>query len=620
MKYVSPNEWTTCEGVVLEEAADQAVHSNKNVLVIAGPGSGKTELLAQKAAFLFMTNSCIYPRKILAICFKTDAADNLKERVVRRCGKEVESRFVSHTYDAFAKSILDHFRLALPKDITPSSDYLVNDDNAIDAAFKKAGYINSNGLTLYNLKKFYDNTLSSVILPLKGNLLSCKVWKLLLKGYDDNKACLSYKMITILSKYIIDTNPLIKKAIQSTYAHLFLDEFQDTTSLQYELVKSSFHNSQTVLTAVGDNKQRIMLWAGALKGVFSKFYSEYKPLGVRLIMNHRSAPRLVNLQSAMYNSLNDKKGKVKYSERWNENDGEIILYITASEKLEARALAQDIQTKLSSGVSPNDICVLCKQLPQDYTNELIKTLACYHIRSRIETEYQDLIKEQVIKIIVSIVLLSYNRQHPNEWEYIISIICSINGIDYNSQGILYQNIESDLINMLDNVKDKLDNVKSQEDLQKAVEYILNYLNIKRLISYCPYYSDKEYLNDIINRFVSLFYIEFKEANNSWIGAIDGFNGYKSIPIMTIHKSKGLEYTAVYFVGLEDSAFWNFSRQADEDRCAFFVALSRAKKSIAFTFCQNRDNLRNSRQSHNQINEFFELLQQSDMAQVIHIDE
>ena len=103
-----------------------------------------------------------------------------------------------------------------PYCLTPSSDYLVNDDNIIDAAFKKAGYINSNGLTLYNLKKIYDNTLSSVFLPLKGNLLSCKVWKLLLKGFDDNKACLSYKMITILAKYIIDTNPLIKKSIDLT--------------------------------------------------------------------------------------------------------------------------------------------------------------------------------------------------------------------------------------------------------------------------------------------------------------------------------------------------------------------------------------------------------------------
>ena len=57
--------------------------------------------------------------------------------------------------------------------------------------------------------------------------------------------------------------------------------------------------------------------------------------------------------------------------------------------------------------------------------------------------------------------------------------------------------------------------------------------------------------------------------------------------MTIHKSKGLEFDSVYLVGLEDSAFWNFKYQPDEDRCAFFVALSRAQRQATFTFCRHR---------------------------------
>ena len=85
--------------------------------------------------------------------------------------------------------------------------------------------------------------------------------------------------------------------------------------------------------------------------------------------------------------------------------------------------------------------------------------------------------------------------------------------------------------------------------------------------------------------------------------------------MTIHKSKGLEYSAVYFIGLEDSAFWNFKNQPEEDRCAFFVALSRAKESVAFTFCKKRSNLKYPDQSHKRINEFFELLQKPDFATV-----
>ena len=89
----------------------------------------------------------------------------------------------------------------------------------------------------------------------------------------------------------------------------------------------------------------------------------------------------------------------------------------------------------------------------------------------------------------------------------------------------------------------------------------------------------------------------------------------TVRIMSIHKSKGLEYSAVYFVGLEDSAFWNFRNQPDEDRCTFFVALSRAKESVTFTFCKRRAGMKYPMQQHNAINEFFDLLQKPGIAEV-----
>ena len=78
-------------------------------------------------------------------------------------------------------------------------------------------------------------------------------------------------MICILAEFIIKTNYKIKRGLQLTYKYVFLDEFQDTTYLQYKLVKQCFLNSGSIMTAVGDNKQRIMVWAGALKTVFHDF-------------------------------------------------------------------------------------------------------------------------------------------------------------------------------------------------------------------------------------------------------------------------------------------------------------------------------------------------------------
>ncbi|WVV49583.1 UvrD-helicase domain-containing protein [Pseudomonas sp. NA13] len=75
----------------------------KNRSVIAGPGAGKTELLAQRAAFLLQTDAAPSPRRILAISFKRDAASNLAARVRQRCHHTHASRFDSMTFDAFAK-------------------------------------------------------------------------------------------------------------------------------------------------------------------------------------------------------------------------------------------------------------------------------------------------------------------------------------------------------------------------------------------------------------------------------------------------------------------------------------------------------------------------------------
>ncbi|HFU4083075.1 TPA: 3'-5' exonuclease, partial [Streptococcus suis] len=110
----------------------------------------------------------------------------------------------------------------------------------------------------------------------------------------------------------------------------------------------------------------------------------------------------------------------------------------------------------------------------------------------------------------------------------------------------------------------------------------------------------------------LLYKEYSQTQGEWLDIVSSFKGENSISIMTIHKSKGLEYEAVYFLGLEDSAFWNFNNQPEEDKSAFFVALSRAKSHLIFTYCK----LRNNRAQNNRnINEIYSLLTQSKLVKV-----
>lgn len=614
MKNIKPEDWMPDAGITLEEAADQAVRSSHHVLVIAGPGAGKTELLAQKAAYLFQTNNCKAPRKILAISFKKDAAENLKERVEKRCGTDVKDRFTSLTYDAFAKRILDHFLYALPEDTRPLPNYAVSENEIVDAAFVKAGYNNPYSLSSSKLKAFYDATLTEVSLPLHGDSLGVKAWKYLLKGFDGRPAALTFKMIGMLADYIVLTNPKIVKAVQLTYSDVFLDEFQDTTAFQYAFVKHCFMSSGTRIIAVGDNKQRIMLWAGALRGIFNRFYEEFNPEGLRLLRNYRSAPRLVLLQKEMYNALKEKKTEVIPSEKWASDAGEITLFIAEDEKLEALAVVEDIKKQLAEGIEPKDMCILCKQKPQDYSLSIIAELEKHGIHARIETEYQDLLKEPIVELILNILSCAINRKQPQKWEQVVTAVMDLWNVDTTQGNTSYEQVQDRLYQLTEQVGADMKSEVSAELFQKLIQRIRELLDDAHLKAYFPEYQQGNYLEEQLDKFIKLFCCELIKAGD-WTLAIESFSGLHSIPIMTIHKSKGLEFSAVYFLGLEDSAFWSFATQPEEDRCAFFVALSRAKKAVAFTFCNQRTNFKYPQQSHKAINEFFELLQKPGIAEV-----
>ncbi len=616
MKIVALEKWTPCDGIALEDNADFVVRTKNNVLVVAGPGAGKTELLAQKACYLFQTNICKDPQKILAISFKKDAAENLKDRVVKRCRREIGDRFISMTYDAFFKNILDRFRLALPKNLRPEANYLVNDTEVVEAAFKHLGFNNSQNLSHSKLNAYYENVLNSVELPFSQKNIGSDVWKLLLKGFDNHKAALSFNMISKLAEYIIRTNPKIKQAIQLTYKYVFLDEFQDTTDLQYNFVKQCFLHSNSIMTAVGDNKQRIMAWAGARKTIFNDFKTEFNAEEQILIMNHRSAPRLVELQKMMYSSLNEFNINIGVSEKWDPNDGKIKLLIAKDDTIEAKVISEQIVDRIKSGVEPNQLCILCKQRAQEYTSKLIDELKSHHICARLESDFQDLINEPIVKILIALLRLTIDRKRPEEWKLIVSVVSELYNTNSLQSNEVYYRMQDDLEVTMMQLGKMIENTKCQNDFNTLLNHAIQFLGYNRIKATFPTYGQGTYLNDILNKFKNYMWKEIESTQMDWLLAFENFEGLHSIPIMTIHKSKGLEFDTVYFIGLEDSAFWNFKNQPEEDRCAFFVAISRAKKELMFTFSEMRRESKYPKQSHDQINEFFELLSAPGVADII----
>lgn len=575
MRYKKIDEWVPSDNIILEDNALITAKSDYNTLVVAGPGAGKTELLAQRASFLLETNECVYPKRILAISFKRDAAYNLKNRVEKRCGEKLSKRFDSLTFDAFSKLILDQFYRGLPVGykVHYPYDVILNENEILDI-YKAKDIDFHNTHTRNELSDFHNE-----ILPFDNNgddnLLKLHVWKQLL---EKKNSSLSFKMIMRLSQLIIDSNPKLKSYLQETYSHIFLDEFQDTTFLQFEFLNSCFKGSHAVFTAVGDDKQRIMLWAGAKPDIFDAYNKVYKAKALFLEMNFRSAPRLVELQNHLISKLLNKTDLVKASSKWDKNEGAAYVWIYESQQKETEHLFKEVKSWIENDdLNPRDICVLVKQQLGVYAGEIIEYFNYNGIKARDENQLQDLLSDDLIVFILNTISLLSDIKSPNEKTQALNFLINTSSV--------YEDIE---IVKLENKFNKFTQQLSKKNLEpkELVSEIIDFVSIDRIKANFPNYRNPKFLKEMLNQ-LSESLEKYKEESENIYEAVQKLLGKDSVPIMTIHKSKGLEYNSIIFVGLEDGAFWSFEQQPDEDKCAFFVALSRAKERVVFTFSKTR---------------------------------
>ncbi|MDL0301941.1 3'-5' exonuclease, partial [Clostridioides difficile] len=146
-------------------------------------------------------------------------------------------------------------------------------------------------------------------------------------------------------------------------------------------------------------------------------------------MNHRSAPRLVEIQKAMYNSLNEEAIDLKTNEKWNYEDGEVYLRLFEDYIKEADILSEEIVELVETGIEINEICILVKQSVDIYSKEIINKLSERNIKARNEAMYQEILKEDIIKTLVSLFRLSLSDRNPDDWDYIYDILGELYGID-----------------------------------------------------------------------------------------------------------------------------------------------------------------------------------------------
>jgi superfamily I DNA/RNA helicase len=592
MTHVRDQDWRPQGVVDLEPRAWQALRQNElNVLVTAGAGSGKTEFLAQKATYLLQTSLCRSPMRILAISFKRDAARNLAERVGKRCPPEQARRFNSYTFDAFAKGLVDRFRAAIPDPYRPPKDYRIMMPRRQDyEAFLDAN--NFHGVSFQQL----ESAIARARLPVanSGSELKRAVaeyWRIQYANHED--VPLSFSMLNRLVDLIIRENPSILKALQLTYPIIFLDEFQDTTYAQFQLLHTAFFAGDARFTAVGDDKQRIMMWAGAMPDAFEQFEQKFEAQRISLISNWRSHEDLVRIQQVIARRIDPAVEEIE-ARAVRLVDGDIAaIWEFACEDDEADCLAQWIKHEVQVGnLEPHDVAILVRMRADDVEGHLSIRFESRGLRLRNvartvgDIAIQDLLGENMTQILLRLLRLGAEARSPENWNAALQDLQFLEAVDIADEMGL-QRLQLRLQEFVRDIRQtmqRLDPVPSAAN--EAAQAALDFIGIPVLQRTFPAYQRRPDFDRVWNGIVMLLQESLKHAN-TWQDALDEFVGLGQITLMTIHKSKGLEFHTMIFYGLDNRTWWSLTPDRMEELNSFFVALTRAKQRAFFTLCMDR---------------------------------
>ena len=610
MSNFSNENWIPVDIDFLEPAAEQAIKNLGDLCVIAGPGAGKTELLAQKAHYLLTTRKCRTNRRILAISFKRDAASNLRDRVQKRLPKELAYRFDSYTFDAFSKTLLDRFMRGLPSQYSVDS-YVIREPSSTEQREflyeHNARDVNHSWFfkAISNLKLSEEHFVFNPDSVSADHLRYFELAKLWWEScLSQNPTTLSFSMVRALVELLIKTNPNLKHAIGETYQYVFVDEFQDTTTNQLDLLKLCFPNGgSNSITAVGDPKQRIMGWAGALDNAFTEF-GEFRNQAVsfNLLYNFRSNDALVEILHSI-SLLVDPSAPKPIANTESDYQDVCTLHEFNSISAEVEYISTFIKNSMDEDkLNPRDFVILVRQRPTIFLEQELKTEGSrIGINFRDEAKYQDILSSQLVKIIVS--TLYYISGNQNLFTDIFDFLLQIENVD-ETETVISRQLHTKIEVFIDSFTEE-----DFDDISNLVLKVVRFFGRERLQSIFPEYLDDSNFERDLDSLIRLL-TESVEVTENLHSALENFTGKTSVPVMTIHKSKGLEYHTVVFAALDDRSWWSFDKDTVEAKCAFFVAFSRAEHRVLFTYNSGRG-------TRTKIRTFYDLLENIGIQKVVH---
>jgi superfamily I DNA/RNA helicase len=583
----------------LEPAAWDALRGRGCGAVIAGPGAGKTEFLAQRAAYLLQTGLCPAPRRILAISFKRDAAANLGRRVRTRVPEHAE-RFVSMTFDAFTKGLVDKFKSSLPHGWAMNSSY----ELVFPSGREQRDFISY-------VASITPSALRAALYALPGDTFSADVvgaWDLPLVPPDtepDNPGTFAalawwrerylragtphvdFVMLNRLAELLVRTVPQLRRALQITYPFVFVDEFQDTTLAQFSFLKSVFGNG-TAVTAVGDRKQRIMGFAGALSNAFAQFVADFDATPYTLSWNFRSSHGLVQLQHVIASRLDPATVHAVSKATAEQGHEPVSLWSFTNVDREAHCIAEWIAHDIAQWQrTPADFALVARQKVADFEARFRARLAEHNIRLRNDDamvgkmRLQDLLKNDIVCLLLGVLRLA-TQPHglAQVWLEVSATMERIRGA--TGDDVAVRRVGDELAQTTKTLRTWLDrhavgDTKPPDVLARVLELV----DVNELHRHARSAARGEDVDVVMAAFNARL-AQVAATASDWATTFDDFESADAVTLLTVHRSKGLEYHTVFFLGLDDDQWWAHRRDVDGSTSTFFVGLSRAAQRLIFT--------------------------------------
>lgn len=639
----------------LNEVQYKAVtNTDGPVLVVAGPGSGKTRVLTYRIAYLIEKG--VAPWEILALTFTNKAAREMKERIGKVVGDRANKVWAGTFHSIFARILrVEADKIGYPSNFTI---YDTEDSKSLISAIIKEMNLSKD---VYNV-----NAIRSRISSAKSNLITPKLYVDNADLRQQDRLAKRPHLHAVYEKYVarckksgaMDFDDLLYRLFEllqsnkdnvvdkyrQRFKYILVDEFQDTNHLQYAIIRKlvNYPNSNFNICVVGDDAQSIYAFRGATIQNILDFEEDFKNHSIqtfKLEQNYRSTDHIVQAANEVITYNKRQIQKEIWSDKGSGQKIKVIKAMTDSE--EGKRVADTIvEQKNRFHISNKEIAILYRTNAQSRIFE--EYLRRYNLPYKVFGGLSFYQRKEV-KDLIAYLRLAVNQNDEEALRRVINY--PKRGIGKSTVDKIGEMANATNESMWDSLPKVQASKRAKNSIAEFVTMVKSFANkTDTLNAYelATYVAKRSKLMDVLKADTSIEGMNRLENVNSLLDGIKTFVEEDTavdvatvpdkslasylqnialltdfdtkntdgdfITLMSVHSAKGLEYKSVFVVGLEEKLFPSFMSLdtqdgIDEERRLFYVAITRAEQLLTLSYANSRYKFGQMR--YNQVSRFLD---------------